>query len=211
MADDPTPQLGAADSTPRDGLRASHDDRDGVVEQLRVAGGDGRLDAAELDERVGAALVARTYGELAALVSDLPASRGAAVDRVKDVARIDVSRGSTHRDGRWVVPQRIAVKIRSGSVKLDFTEALVSWPTVQIDADVSHGNLTIITKPGIVVETGEVAIHGGNVRVIAPRGAAAASTLRIDVTGSVKGGNIKARPAAVSFWSWLRRAPRHDG
>jgi hypothetical protein len=41
---------------------------------LRVAGGDGRLNAEELDERVGAALTARTYGELAALVSDLPAA-----------------------------------------------------------------------------------------------------------------------------------------
>src|SRR5215472_9944745 len=50
------------------GLRASHDDRDRVVEVLRVAAGDGRITAEELDERVGAALTARTYGELAALI-----------------------------------------------------------------------------------------------------------------------------------------------
>src|SRR5437763_9314960 len=43
---------------------------------LRVAAGDGRITAAELDERVGAALTARTYGELAALVSDIPAAPG---------------------------------------------------------------------------------------------------------------------------------------
>src|SRR5215470_20426377 len=58
------------------GLRASHDDRDRAVEVLRVAAGDGRITAEELDERVGAALTARTYGELAALVSDIPAAPG---------------------------------------------------------------------------------------------------------------------------------------
>ena len=39
-----------------------------MVELLRVAAGDGRLTLEELDERVGAALTARTYGELAVRV-----------------------------------------------------------------------------------------------------------------------------------------------
>jgi hypothetical protein len=50
-----------------------------VVEVLRVSAGDGRLTAEELDERVEAALTARTYNELAALVADLPNAPGAAV------------------------------------------------------------------------------------------------------------------------------------
>ena len=53
-------------------LRASYEDRDKVAEQLRVAAGDGRLTADELDQRLEAALTARTYGELAALTADLP-------------------------------------------------------------------------------------------------------------------------------------------
>ena len=57
-------------------LRASHQDRDRVVEILRVAAGDGRLSGAELDERVEAALTARTYRELAQLTADLPAVPG---------------------------------------------------------------------------------------------------------------------------------------
>jgi uncharacterized protein DUF1707 len=40
--------------------RASHADRDRVVEILSVAAGDGLLTAAELDERLEAALSART-------------------------------------------------------------------------------------------------------------------------------------------------------
>ena len=58
----------------QDRLRASHEDRDRVIEVLRVAAGDGRLTAEELEERVEIAFSARTYGELAALTSDLPAS-----------------------------------------------------------------------------------------------------------------------------------------
>jgi hypothetical protein len=36
------------------------------------------------------------------------------------------------------------VRIRSGSVTLDFTRAQVTWPTLQIDADVRSGSLTLI-------------------------------------------------------------------
>ena len=57
-------------------LRASHEDRDRVAELLRVAAGDGRLTAEELDERLEVALTARTYGELAALTTDLPGRTG---------------------------------------------------------------------------------------------------------------------------------------
>ena len=59
-------------------LRASHEDRDRIVEVLQTSAGDGRLSLEELDERVEAALTARTYGELEALVLDLPAAPGAA-------------------------------------------------------------------------------------------------------------------------------------
>ena len=52
-------------------MRASDADRDRVVDVLRVAVGDGRLPVAELDERLEAALSARTLGELAALTADL--------------------------------------------------------------------------------------------------------------------------------------------
>jgi hypothetical protein len=43
-------------------LRTSHADRDRVVEVLRVAAGDDRLTAEELDSRLEIALSARTLG-----------------------------------------------------------------------------------------------------------------------------------------------------
>src|ERR1700683_553255 len=94
----------------RSELRASHEDRDRVVELLRVSAGDGRLTAEELDERLERAMTARTYGELAGLVADPPAAgsaAGAPAPRAKEVVRIEPGSGHTKREGRWVVPQRM--------------------------------------------------------------------------------------------------------
>ena len=56
-------------------LRASDADREQIAERLRKATGEGRLLAEELEERLEAAFSARTYGELDAVVADLPAER----------------------------------------------------------------------------------------------------------------------------------------
>jgi hypothetical protein len=53
-------------------LRASDADRDAVVDRLRDAAGEGRLEPDELEQRVDGALRARTYGDLAKLLADLP-------------------------------------------------------------------------------------------------------------------------------------------
>jgi len=99
-------------------LRASYEDRDRVVEQLRVSAGDGRRTADELDERLELAMTARTYGDLAKLVADLPASGSVAdapAPRANEVVRIDTGSGQTVRNGRWVVPQRIDASGKVGS------------------------------------------------------------------------------------------------
>ncbi|MEH1100561.1 DUF1707 SHOCT-like domain-containing protein [Micromonospora sp. CPCC 205561] len=57
----------------RDGMRAADADRQAVADRLRVAVDEGRLDLHEYDERLQRAYAARTYGELDALVADLPA------------------------------------------------------------------------------------------------------------------------------------------
>src|SRR5438105_13701596 len=104
--DEPGDEPGPAQRHGGGELRASHDERDRTGEVLRVAGGDGRLTAEELDERVGAALTARTYGELAALVADLSAAPGslplspvpAPGVSPKDLVRIECNTSSARRD-----------------------------------------------------------------------------------------------------------------
>ena len=198
-----------------DRLRASHEDRDRVIEALRVAAGDGRLTAEELDERVESAFSARTYGELAALTSDLPAGGeaiapmpGSVPASVKDVVRLECRSGHVSRVGRWVVPRRIEARVTSGSIKLDFTEAAIAHRSIEIDAQVRSGSLTIITRPGIAVDTDDVAIGSGHVKVRAPWGAQVPVRLQISVSGRVGSGHIVARPPRRSFWDWLRGRPR---
>jgi hypothetical protein len=59
----------------RGGLRASHADREHVIEVLKDAFVQGRLDHGQLDARVGQALASRTYAELAVLTADIPAGQ----------------------------------------------------------------------------------------------------------------------------------------
>jgi Domain of unknown function (DUF1707) len=196
----------------RSELRASHDDRDRVVEMLRVSAGDGRLTAEELDERLEQAMTARTYGELARLVADLPAA-GSAVSpatapQAKEVARIDTRSGHVKRVERWVVPQRMEVKVTSGHVLLDFTQAVITQPTLKLDVDVRSGHVKLLTRPGIVVDADDVAVRSGHVRVKAPWGSEIPVQLRIEVTGRVGSGHLVARPRNRNFWQWLTRQPK---
>ena len=61
------------------GLRASRADRERVIDLLKAAFVQGRLDRDEFDARIGHALAARTYGELAAVTADIPAELIAAL------------------------------------------------------------------------------------------------------------------------------------
>jgi len=168
------------------GLRASHTDRDTVVEQLRVAAGDGRLTPEELDERLEAALTAKTYGELSALTADLPEAgrpATAAPAQAKDLVRFDQRGSNTTRSGRWVVP-------------------------ASIEARVIGGNLILIVRPGITVDTDDLTVIGGNVRFRTGTDQPAPNALRVELSGRVKGGNVVVRLPRRTFWQWLTRQPR---
>jgi hypothetical protein len=91
-------------------LPASRQDRDRVVGMLRVAAGDGRLTAAELDARLEAALAARTYAELAALTADLPAAASPvpAAPSAKPPAAPVPARPRRRRLRRWLTRCRAA-------------------------------------------------------------------------------------------------------
>jgi hypothetical protein len=99
------------------------------------------------------------------------------------------------------------VRVQSGSVKLDLRNAIISNPTLMVNAGVKSGSLTIITKPGIVVDADDVAVRSGSVRVRTHPGPDAPTILRITVSGNVGSGSVMARPPHRSFWQWLLRRP----
>ena len=58
-----------------DDKRASDAERDEVVSDLRAHAAEGRLTVEELDQRIAAALAAKTRADLAKLLDDLPRRR----------------------------------------------------------------------------------------------------------------------------------------
>ena len=63
----------AAATAGRGRLRASHADREHVLDVLKAAFVQGLLTKDEFDMRVGQTFASRTYAELAALIADIPA------------------------------------------------------------------------------------------------------------------------------------------
>jgi Domain of unknown function (DUF1707) len=179
-------------------LRASHEDRDRVVDTLRTAGGDGQLTVEELDARVERALSARTQGELAALVADLPAATSA-----KDVLTVEQTGGKWTRAGRWTAPDRIEVRTKLCRVTFDFTDAVITSRTVRIDTDMQHGKLVIVSAPGIVIDADGLNLVFSRAK-LRPGSAAADPRLRIELVGTLRHAKVverrpRARPGRTRF------------
>lgn len=104
-------------------LRASDADREATVDRLRRAHADGRLDADELPDRIDCCYHARTLGELAALVADLP--REPAVRDARPAARrawrpmlllpivlaVVFVGAATHGHIIWIIPLLFSVRL----------------------------------------------------------------------------------------------------
>jgi Domain of unknown function (DUF1707) len=192
-------------------LRASHADRDHAVEILRVAAGDGRLTSDELDQRLEAALTARTYRELTALTADLPAApgpAGAVPAQPKELVKIHCMGSNAERAGSWVVPREMQISNVGGGVKLDFTQAVITQPTLRIEANVKGGRLLLITRPGIEVNAEDVSLVGGSVKVRPPGGSQQPVILRIEISGHNFGGNIVVRERGQGAGRRPRRSLR---
>ncbi|MFH8444667.1 DUF1707 domain-containing protein [Streptomyces sp. NPDC018026] len=175
-------------------LRASHTDRDRAVDLLSAAAGEGRLTPEELDERVGAALVARTQGELAALTADLPTAADARpVAAAKDVVRIEQEGASTRRGEGWVVPRRMEIRSAWGEVTLDLARAVIAHDTLHIDLDMRAGALKVVTRPGIVVDTDSLVTSFAEVKTPRTGDTGAPVELRVEITGAISWGQVVVR------------------
>jgi hypothetical protein len=196
------------DATPE--LRVSDRDRDQVVEILQVAAGDGRLTAVELDERLDAALSARTTGDLARLTADLPSD--GMPPQAKDLVRIDQRFGDVTRSGRWLVPRRMEIRLMFCDAKLDFTDALITHNTLHIDVDLRiGGNLLLVTRPGIVVDTDDLTRSSGDIKIRPAPGPDIPVVLRVQLAGQSRGGDIIARPPRRKVSERLSREPKATG
>ncbi|MFJ6717836.1 MULTISPECIES: DUF1707 domain-containing protein [unclassified Streptomyces] len=164
-------------------LRASDADRERVVERLRDAVAEGRLDMDEFEERLEAAYTSRTYAELEPLTRDLPAVGAAAplasapsgppveragsgaawADRIGGEATwstgIAVMSGF-QRKGRWTVPARFDAFAFMGGGELDLREANFAQSEVVINCVAVMGGIEITVPPGVEVDVRGIGFMG---------------------------------------------------
>ncbi|MBF8185919.1 DUF1707 domain-containing protein [Nonomuraea sp. K274] len=124
-------------------MRVSDEDRERTTQQLQHAFSEGRLNPLELEDRLGTALAAKTYGDLLAVISDLPVE-----PRADEVLELGSKNGHVKRSGDWAVPRRLRVTSKYGSVDLDFSEAVTTHPVVEVELDLTYGSAKIVLPEG---------------------------------------------------------------
>jgi hypothetical protein len=193
-----------ADPPSAPALRASDADRDRVIELLRAAVADGRLDPAEFDERLDAALAARTIDALAPLTADLiaaPGVRGALTlplagppaEPAAELLTINARHGSVRRDGRWTLPRRLALRTEWCDVMLDLTRAVRSGPELVIELRVRGGDLELVLAPGMVVDANGLAVRHTRLAISRDAGDNTPETLCVHLVGRMRHGRISTR------------------
>jgi hypothetical protein len=106
-------------------LRASHADREQAIDALAVAFAHGRLAKDDFDARVSQALVARTYADLATVVTGLPA--GPAAPRPPREAPRRMSNAALWAASGLITPAVIAVGFGASSLPGDGGYAVVAF------------------------------------------------------------------------------------
>lgn len=168
-----------------------------MVALLTEAASDGRLTPSEHAERTERAYSARTLGELAELTLDLvvPSAQPIRLDGRKPVMAIC---GKERRDGRWVVPERLAVTAVFGEVALDLRDAVLQSQRVTVLATVLCGTLQLIVPDGMAVVISGSGVLGRNSnpsREPAPPGAP-----MIEVRALTFGGRVRVVRPKRSRW-----------
>ncbi len=135
--------------------RAADADRDAVAERLRIAAADGRIELEELDERLGQAYRAKTYGDLAVLVADLPAQPQTLVLRT--------TTPNIKQSGRWIVPQRITAESTTGWITIDFTQASCVYREVTVEVMTRTGWIQLILPDGWAARVGPLSTYTGHI------------------------------------------------
>ena len=169
-------------------LRVSDADRNGTLRRLHNAVALGLIDIAEFEERSSQVSYARTRGDLDRVLGDLPAP-GAIVTSATDRVELRGWLGSLKRHGQWIVPTRLAVVRRMGSVKLDLVNARFAGPVVVIELDMKFGSVDIRLPDGASASIDDVEVYAGSAsdrRKSAP----AEGTPHVVFTGRVVCGSV---------------------
>jgi hypothetical protein len=174
--------------------RAGDADRERVAEKLRVAAGDGRIDLAELEERLERAYGAKTYSELDALLADLPDEppAEALAAPVAETMMLKTHGSDVKQNGRWTVPQRIVVECGVPNVVIDFTEATCAHREITVEAIARWGAIKLVVPRGWTVRVDGTSTNTSHIsnKADAPTESTAPT---LTLIGHPRSGHIKIR------------------
>ena len=145
-------------------ILASNGERDAAAQRLQVAFAEQRLTDEEFDQRIRAALTARTTAELDQLTADLPAQTpgfsqaGLAGPGRKPGRFVVTFKNSIRRTGRWSVPRRLTFGVYKGSGLLDLRAAELTAPVTTIRAVIYKSRSEIVLPPGVRLELGGLGV-----------------------------------------------------
>jgi hypothetical protein len=174
--------------------RAADADREAVAEALRIAAGEGRIDLWELDERLGLAYAAKTYGDLGNLVADLPqqpwplSSLGAEPERLA----LRTTSSDLRHGGRWLVPRLITAESTTGWITIDFTQAACAHREITVEVVTRTGWIQLILPEGWAARVGPLSTYTGHISNRAA-GTPEPGAPTVTVTGHPLFGYIKIR------------------
>ncbi|WP_305783443.1 DUF1707 SHOCT-like domain-containing protein [Symbioplanes lichenis] len=149
-----------------DGWRISHQDRSDAAERLRAALEEGRITLDEYDDRHARVQEARTYGDLAGLLADLPGPP--VTTDAPEFLPLTTTAATLRRKGRWLVPHHLQVNAKAGAVRLDFSEAVIPWREVRVELAVYMGSTVLVLPPGASADVDAVELVAGSGRVRVP-------------------------------------------
>lgn len=181
-------------------MRISDADRDRAVERLNQAVGEGRLSLSEFEERVQGVLSARTAAEVAPYLADLPGGVATAPEQ----GQLRAAMSNLKRNGRWTVPRRLSVDSKAGNVRLDFTEAVIAHPVVEVALAVYAGTTTLVLPEGASVDVERVEVVASNVKVRdVPTSTDPVGRPHVVVSGKQWAGNLVVRQQRRFLrWRW---------
>jgi len=180
-------------------------DRERVVARLQTAVSEGRITLSEFQDRVDGVLKARRYGEIEPYLDGLPTHPGSPFPAaVQPVAELRTVASTLKRNGTWPVPQRLLVHSKAGSVKLDFTEAAIGSPVVEVVLDVYAASTTLVLPVDATADVDSVQLVAGSLKAAGvPRHHESAGGVHFVVTGTSRAGSVKVRHKRhFLWWHW---------
>lgn len=198
---------------PNPNIRVSNAEREEIIAILHRNTEEGRLDLTEFNERAQAVYEAKTFGEMQALIDDLPEgiTHPAAVSPAGKKSNLtpgsaapltlSPKASSVHKKGKWQVPRDIIVKSAMSEVTLDFSKAVITTREVNISVHDKGSELYIILpkEDAYAVDDVKLKMASLNNDCDAP----VPGGVRFNVTGKIFMSAVYiSRKSQSSWWDW---------